>query len=91
MARALRFALALSALSIAACATARNYPDPAGPRFAGEFAGQPRPDAFVHGFHHALETAAGIALAGAVLAALTLRRVQHPEHSEPQHAMAEAA
>src|SRR5438105_15169967 len=28
-----------------ACAPARNYPDPAGPRFAGQFAGQPRPRA----------------------------------------------
>src|SRR5438105_5848329 len=54
-------------------------------------AGRTRPEAFVHGFHHALETAAGIALVGALLAALTLRRVHHPEHSEPQHAMAEAA
>src|SRR5256714_577920 len=54
-------------------------------------AGEARPEAFVHGFHHALETAAGIALVGALLAALTLRRVQHPEHSEQQHAMAEAA
>lgn len=26
---------------LSACATARNYPDPAGPRFHGEFAGQP--------------------------------------------------
>src|SRR5438105_6237371 len=54
-------------------------------------AGRTRPEAFVHGFHHALETAAGIALVGALLAALTLRRIHHPEHSEPQHAMAEAA
>jgi len=38
-------ALALAAVSVwalAACATARNYPDPAGPRFHGEFAGQPQ-------------------------------------------------
>ena len=28
-----------------ACAPARNYPDPAGPRFAGTFAGVPRPPA----------------------------------------------
>jgi endonuclease/exonuclease/phosphatase family metal-dependent hydrolase len=28
---------------LSACATARNYPDPAGPRFHGEFAGRPAP------------------------------------------------
>lgn len=28
---------------LSACATARNYPDPSGPRFAGAYAGQPRP------------------------------------------------
>jgi endonuclease/exonuclease/phosphatase family metal-dependent hydrolase len=37
--------LALAAVGIVsflgACATARNYPDPAGPRYHGEFAGQP--------------------------------------------------
>jgi endonuclease/exonuclease/phosphatase family metal-dependent hydrolase len=32
-------------LAIAGCATARNYPDPAGPRFAGQYAGQTRPRA----------------------------------------------
>ena len=30
-------------LAAAGCATARNYPDPAGPRFAGQYAGQPPP------------------------------------------------
>jgi endonuclease/exonuclease/phosphatase family metal-dependent hydrolase len=48
MARGSRFALvlALAAPSFAAaCATARNYPDPAGPRFAGQFAGEARPAA----------------------------------------------
>jgi endonuclease/exonuclease/phosphatase family metal-dependent hydrolase len=34
----------LAAVAVfSACATARNYPDPAGPRFHGEFAGQPAP------------------------------------------------
>ena len=54
-------------------------------------AGNPHPAAFVNGFHHALDTAAAIAIAGAVLAALTLRRVPHPEQSEHQSAFAEAA
>jgi endonuclease/exonuclease/phosphatase family metal-dependent hydrolase len=48
MARGSRFALvlALAAPSFAAaCATARNYPDPTGPRFAGQFAGEARPAA----------------------------------------------
>jgi EmrB/QacA subfamily drug resistance transporter len=34
---------------------------------------------FLTGFHHALEVATVIALFGAVIAALTLRKVQHPE------------
>jgi EmrB/QacA subfamily drug resistance transporter len=54
-------------------------------------AGNPRPEAFVNGFHHALDTAAGIAIAGALLAALTLRRVPQPEPPEQQTAFAEAA
>ena len=52
--------------------------------------GRPNPVAFVHGFHHALEVAAALAIVGAVIAALTLRRVHHPE-PEPQRAFAEAA
>jgi endonuclease/exonuclease/phosphatase family metal-dependent hydrolase len=40
------YALALAAaLALAGCATGRNYLDPAGPRFAGEFAGQEQPRA----------------------------------------------
>jgi len=53
--------------------------------------GHPNPAAFLNGFHHALETAAGIALAGALLAALTLTRPQHPQEAEPHTAFAEAA
>ena len=34
-------AAALVGAALSACATARNYPDPAGPRYHGEFAGQP--------------------------------------------------
>jgi endonuclease/exonuclease/phosphatase family metal-dependent hydrolase len=37
----LAWAAVVSAL--AACATARNYPDPSGPRYGGAFAGQPAP------------------------------------------------
>ena len=42
------------------------------------------PTAFLTGFHHALEVAAVIALAGAVIAALTLRKVHHPEPAPGQ-------
>jgi EmrB/QacA subfamily drug resistance transporter len=54
-------------------------------------AGHSRPDAFMNGFHHALETSAAIALVGALIAALTLRRVRHPERREHEQAFAEAA
>jgi endonuclease/exonuclease/phosphatase family metal-dependent hydrolase len=37
---ALALAAALLAAGLSACATARNYPDPEGPRYHGEFAGQ---------------------------------------------------
>jgi endonuclease/exonuclease/phosphatase family metal-dependent hydrolase len=36
-----RLASLVLAGALAGCATARNYPDPAGPRFAGQFAGRP--------------------------------------------------
>jgi EmrB/QacA subfamily drug resistance transporter len=41
--------------------------------------GRRDPVAFLHGFHHALETAAGIALLGALIAALTLPKSPEPE------------
>ena len=45
--------------------------------------GRPAPEEFLTGFHHALETATLIALAGAAIAALTLRKVQHaPEPAQ---------
>jgi EmrB/QacA subfamily drug resistance transporter len=55
--------------------------------------GHPRPEAFMNGFHHALLTAAAIAIVGAVIAALTLTRTPHPEPSEAEvkPAFAEAA
>ena len=54
--------------------------------------GNPRPVAFVNGFHHALDVAAAIAVVGAVIAASTLRKVQHPEHPPAESsAFAEAA
>jgi EmrB/QacA subfamily drug resistance transporter len=40
-------------------------------------AGNPRPVAFMNGFHHGLEVAAIIALAGAVIALATLRDARH--------------
>src|SRR6185503_416581 len=42
-------------------------------------AGNPQPVAFVNGFHHALDTAAVIAVVGAAIAAATLRKVPHRE------------
>jgi DHA2 family multidrug resistance protein-like MFS transporter len=53
--------------------------------------GTRNPAAFVDGFHHALEVGAALTIIGAVIAAATLRRVQHPEPSEPSAAFAEAA
>jgi len=53
--------------------------------------GQANPAAFLHGFHHALETAAGLALVGAAVAAATLTKPQHPQEAEQQTAFAEAA
>jgi EmrB/QacA subfamily drug resistance transporter len=38
-----------------------------------------RPDEFVTGYHNALHVAAAIALVGAVVAVLTVRKVHHPE------------
>ena len=40
-------------------------------------AGEPRPDAFVNGFHHALEISTVIALVGAAIAFATLRHARH--------------
>jgi predicted MFS family arabinose efflux permease len=53
-------------------------------------AGDPRPVAFVHGFHHALDVAALIAIAGAVIAAATLQHARHREE-EPVVSEFEAA
>ena len=53
--------------------------------------GHSQPVAFMNGFHHALDVAAVIAVAGAVIAASTLRKVQHPEPSQAESAFAEAA
>ena len=44
-------------------------------------AGNPRPIAFVNGFHHALEVATVIALAGAVIAFATLRHARHRQEA----------
>jgi EmrB/QacA subfamily drug resistance transporter len=53
--------------------------------------GRPRPDEFVTGYHHALDTAAVIVLVGAVIAALTLRQVHHPEPAQAPAGAIEAA
>ncbi|MBV8080744.1 MAG: MFS transporter [Actinobacteria bacterium] len=54
-------------------------------------AGHPRPVAFVNGLHHGLDTAAAIALAGALIAALTLQGSGHAGQPEHRSAVAEAA
>jgi MFS family permease len=48
--------------------------------------GEPRPVAFVNGFHHALDVAALIALAGAVIAFATLGGARH----QPEAVVSEA-
>jgi MFS family permease len=52
--------------------------------------GRRDPAAFVQGFHHALETAAGIVILGAIIAALTLGKTPHPQ-PEREVAFSEAA
>jgi EmrB/QacA subfamily drug resistance transporter len=52
--------------------------------------GRPDPTGFLHGFHHALETAAGLTLLGAVIAALTLPSAPRREE-EREAAFSEAA
>jgi MFS family permease len=54
-------------------------------------AGHSQPVAFVNGFHHALDVAAGIAIVGALIAAATLRKVHHPEPAQAEPVFAEAA
>jgi EmrB/QacA subfamily drug resistance transporter len=54
----------------------------------GLAAGDPRPVAFLHGFHHALEVAAAIALVGAVIAAATLQHAHHKRHAAAEFAEA---
>jgi EmrB/QacA subfamily drug resistance transporter len=51
---------------------------------------RPNPTDFLHGFHHALETSAAIALAGALIAVLTLPKAPHQEE-EREAAFSEAA
>ena len=53
--------------------------------------GRPTPTDFVTGYHHALEVGTLIALSGAVIAALTLRKVSQPEQAQAPAAAVEAA
>jgi hypothetical protein len=54
--------------------------------------GRPTPTDFVTGYHQALEVGTLIALSGALIAALTLRKVQHqPEPAKAPAAAVEAA
>ncbi len=55
---------------------------------ASTTAGRPDPTGFLHGFHHALETAAALTLLGAVIAALTLPSA--PRERGREAAVAEA-
>jgi EmrB/QacA subfamily drug resistance transporter len=55
---------------------------------ASTTAGRPDPTGFLNGFHHALETAAGLTLLGAVIAALTLPKA--PREQGREAAVAEA-
>jgi predicted MFS family arabinose efflux permease len=56
---------------------------------SGLAAGDSRPVAFVHGFHHALDAATAIALLGAALAVGTLGKARH--RPQPASEFAEAA
>jgi EmrB/QacA subfamily drug resistance transporter len=56
---------------------------------SGLAAGDPRPVAFLSGFHHALDVAAAIAAVGAVIAVTTLQHAHHKR--EPAADFAEAA
>jgi hypothetical protein len=56
---------------------------------SGLTAGDPRPVAFVHGFHHALVVAGVIALAGALIAVTTLQHAHHRHEAAAD--LAEAA
>jgi hypothetical protein len=53
--------------------------------------GKPSPEEFVTGYHHALEVASVLVLSGAVIAALTLRKVHHPEPAQAPSGAVEAA
>jgi EmrB/QacA subfamily drug resistance transporter len=53
--------------------------------------GRPTTSDFVTGYHHALEVGTVIALSGAVIAALTLRKVHQPEQAQAPDAAVEAA
>jgi hypothetical protein len=53
--------------------------------------GRPTTSDFVTGYHHALEVGTVIALSGAVIAALTLRKVRQPEQAQAPAAAVEAA
>jgi len=55
----------------------------------GLAAGDARPVAFMHGFHHALEVASVIAFVGAAIAAVTLQHAHHKR--QPAAEFAEAA
>jgi EmrB/QacA subfamily drug resistance transporter len=49
-------------------------------------AGDSRSEAFLHGFHHALDLAAVLAVVGAVIAALTLHHAHHRHETVPDFA-----
>jgi EmrB/QacA subfamily drug resistance transporter len=53
--------------------------------------GRPAPSNYVAGYHHALEVGTVIALSGALIAALTLRKVRGPEPAKAPSTAIEAA
>src|SRR5262249_23033155 len=53
--------------------------------------GRPNPEDYLTGYHHALVVAMLIILAGALIGALTLRKVQHPEPAKAPAGIVEAA
>jgi EmrB/QacA subfamily drug resistance transporter len=54
----------------------------------GLAAGDPRPVAFLNGFHHALEVAAAMAIVGAVIAVSTLQHAHHKRQAAAEFAEA---
>ena len=68
----------LGIATMGALVASRIHTGPLSPRY---------PTEFVDGYHVGLHVAAGFALAGAVIAVLTVRKVRHAEHEESEPAL----